>query len=576
MDWLGKFFEKFPDFFKSIVETVINNGPVGLAVLLLCVLLACLFPFREAIVRNRYMQTGVVCVALTFGGLLLYLLYQAVQAYIAPRNVEAMVVIKGTVRYPLLSAEGGDLYFEFVGPNTRRVGDSEDRFYSYDKSVTEKRILVIAKPERIELTISNRPVYRACTEDSARLGSRGKNNQTVYVINLPDAAYRPPQHSAQGAIIYYLDFEYLARQSPNRDLLRISGFGGIDHTKLTFETKHFPDNCLDEDIAAKYVEVMPPTASLPTEVPVRHVVELLGEALVASSRAQGKSKAPDKNVLDLLGTTDPGLAGKARGAVSQAPTDYLSAIADLLHSTDPKDATSQANALIALKGAPSTFKLPPAAISQVVRLTYVPSAELRQAARNYLTDSAATDDSVVQAASEYYQKEKLNLKRRDPQAFLLLTLAMREIYYVAGVNKIVDYVGNWGDRERKPEAINASLKYFDEGIALIGDVPEASVVPYAKPLYGKTLALRSRATVNAAIAELGPKASSKEIDRQIYNLVTKDAPLPFGEDEKAQFDSTIDTFLKLTNGRENEYIWPTHITKMKACRERHTYTCLRD
>jgi hypothetical protein len=576
MEWLGSIFEKFPDFFKSVVETFINNGPIGLAVLLLCVLLACLFPFRDAIVRNRYMQTGVVCVALTFGSLLLYLLYQSVQAYIAPRNVEAMVVIKGAVRYPLLSAEGGDLYFEFVGPNTRRIGDSEDRFYSYDKSVTEKRILVVAKPERIELTISNRPVYRACTEDSARTGSRGKNNQTVYVINLPDDAYRPPSNGTKGAVIYYLDFEY--RQTGGRDLLRISGFGGIDHTKLTFETKHFPDNCLDEDIAAKYVELVAPMRadSLPLEVPVRHVVELLGEALVTSSRAQDKSKAPDKNVLDLLGTNDPGLAGKARGAVSQAPTDYLLAIGDLLRSTDPKDATSQTNALIALKGTPSTFKLPPAATSQVVRLTYAPSAELRQAARNYLTDSAAADDSVVQTADEYYHKEKRILKQRDPQAFLLLTLAMREIYYVAGVNKIVDYVGNWGERERKPEAINASLRYFDQGIALIDDVPDASVVPYAKPFYGKTLALRSRTTVNAAIATLGPKAGSKDIDREIYSLVKKDAPLPFSEGEKAQFDSAIDGFLKLTNGRESEYIWPTHITKMKACRERQTYACLRD
>jgi hypothetical protein len=88
--------------------------------------------------------------------------------------------------------------------------------------------------------------------------------------------------------------------------------------------------------------------------------------------------------------------------------------------------------------------------------------------------------------------------------------------------------------------------------------------------------LRSRTTVNAAIATLGAKAGSKDIDREIYSLVKKDAPLPFSEGEKAQFDSAIDGFLKLTNGRESEYIWPTHITKMKACRERQTYACLRD
>lgn len=574
MDGLIKFFEKFPDFFKSVTETIASNGPIALAVLVLFVLLAGVYFFRGPILASRFARVGVGALTLVFGGLLLYLLFQITQKFI--NDQETMVVIKGTVRYPFLGAEGGDLYFELVGPNTRNVGDSDDRFYSYDKSITEKRVIVIAKPERIELKVSNRPVYRQCTEDSAKVGARNRNNQTIYTIQLPDDAYHTPERGSNGAVIYSLDFEY--RPSANRDLLRITGFRGIDAAKIAHDVRHFPDTCLDEDLQAKYVEVVVPRHSdnAPLKTSIAQVMNLLGEALVTKSNAQAKAKEPDKNVIDLLGTTDPTLSGKAQRAISQETADYAPAIAEILRSTDPRDVTRQVNTLVALKGAPANARISSAPIADVMRLSYSPSPELRQAARNYLTDPAVLNDMAVQAAEEHYQKEKNGLKGRDPDQFLLLALSMREIYYSAGINRVVDYVGNWGERPLNLGAINTSLKYFDAGIALIKDVPQANAVPYAKSYYGKVLALRSRATVTAAVATLGTGANSKDVDRAIYELVKKSAPLPFKDAERAQFISTLDSFLAITNGREREYLWPAHVTKMKSCRERQTYDCLRD
>jgi hypothetical protein len=569
------FFKNFPDFFSSVTQTVVANGPIALAILLLAVLLGGVYLFRQTLFQSRVSQFGFSGLAVVLGGLLIYLVFQSVQRFLNDPKRETMVVVKGTIRYPFPGAAAGDLYFDLVGPNTRNIGDSDDHFYFYDKGLNEKRVIAIAKPERIEMTVSNRQVYRACTEDSAKVGSHSKNNQTFYTIILPESAYHQLKSNRGGAVIYNLDFEY--RPTANRDVLRISGFRGIDFAKITYSARHYPDTCLDEDLQAKYVEVVAPShAAAPLHTTIAQVVDDLGEALIAKSRAQDKAKVPDKNVIDLLSTRDPTLSGKVQNAISNAPAEYAPTIVNILHSTDARDYTSQINVLIALKAPSSRVRLSPQSIGDVMRLSYSPKPELRQAARNYLIDPSVLNVAVVIAAEQHYRNEKDDLKKHDLDRFLLLALSMREIYYAAGINQLVDYVGNWGERPLNLSAINESLKYFDDGIALIKDIPEENVVPYAKPYYGKALALRSRAVVNAALRKLGAGASSKDVDSKIYDLVKQSAPLPFDEVQRTQFISTIDRFLALTTDRESYYLWPAHITKMKACRAHQTYDCLRN
>jgi hypothetical protein len=574
---LADIFKEFPAFFNSITQTVVANGPIALAILLLTVLLGGVYLFRDKLFQSRGSQIGFSGLALVLGGLLIYLVFQSVQRYLNDTERGTMVVIKGTIRYPFPGKSAGDLDFELVGPNTtRNLGDSDDHFYWYDKGLGEKRVIVIAKPERVEMTVSNRRLYRQCTEDEAKLGSYSKVNQTIYTINLPKDAYGNPDGGTGGAVIYNLDFEYLP--TAKGDILRLSGLRGIDGAKISYSARHYPDICLDEDSQAKYVEVIASAHALksaPLQASAADIIHILGEALIAKSRAQYKPKGPDKNVIDLLGTSDRTLSGKVQNAIANAPMEYASTVAAVLHSTGARAVPSQINALVALKGASSGARLSSQSIDDVMRLSYSPSAELRQAARNYLVDPAVLDDGVVKTCEKHYLKEKDALKQQDPERFLLLALSMREIYYAAGINRLIDYVGNWGQRPLVPGAIDTSLNYFDRGIALIKDIPEANAVPYAKPYYGKALALRSRIAVAAALKKLGASASSKEVDSEIYDLVKQTAPLPFDAAQKAQFMETVDKFLAMTAGHEDDYLWPDHIRKLNACHEHQTYDCLR-
>ncbi len=577
MQSLENFFKDFPVFFSSIAQTIVANGPIALAILVLTVLLGGVYLFRDKLFQSRVSQIGFSGLALVLGGMLIYIVFQSVQRYLTDSKRETMVVIKGTIRYPFPGAAAGDLYFDLVGPNTtRNPGDSDDRFYWYDKGLNEKRVIVIAKPERIEMTVSNRRLYRECTEDSAKLGSYSKNNQTLYTINLPDGAYQRPDGNPSGAVIYNLDFEY--QPVGKGDILRISGFRGIDGTKITYSTRHYPDTCLDEDLQAKYVEVITPAHAAntaPLQASGSQIIDVLGKALIGESHAQDEPKTPDKNVIDLLGTRDRTLSGKVQNAISNAPTEYTATVVNILRSTDSGSVASQVNALVALKGVSSNARLPPQSIDDVMRLSYSPSPELRQAARNYLVDPAVLDDNVVKICENHYFSKKEALKQQDLHRFLLLALSMREIYYAAAINRLIDYVGNWGQRPLVVSAIDISLNYFNRGITLIKDIPEANAVPYAKSYFGKALALRSRTAVEAALSKLGGGATSKDVDREIYELVKQAAPLPFDEAQRAQFISTLDKFLTMTVGHEAEYLWLDHIPKMKACREHQTYDCLR-
>ena len=340
--------------------------------------------------------------------------------------------------------------------------------------------------------------------------------------------------------------------------------------------RHVPETCFDEDPPQKYAEIIKPKTALnlPVLGPLPRLIKSVGRALVSAAFGQ-KAEVPDKDqIVILLGSADFSLATKAKSAISQRPDAYQPLIVDLLRRNTPNDALAQINLLVALKGArPKAYKLPIASIIDVIRLSYLGTPEIRQAARNYLTDASVLDDDLVMIASEYYEKEKAKVSQ-DPQRNLLLLIAIRDIYYVGGINKLLDYVGDWGNRDRSADAIDKSQHNFKLGIDLIKDVSQSDVVPFAKSYYGMALAIRSRTAINAATRLLGDNASSKKIDQQISEQVSKGAPLPFTNEEKAQFISTLDSFLAIVKGRESGYLWPAHIAKMKACRASQTYDCL--
>jgi hypothetical protein len=185
-----------------------------------------------------------------------------------------------------------------------------------------------------------------------------------------------------------------------------------------------------------------------------------------------------------------------------------------------------------------------------------------------------SEDDALTTLIKIYSGEKANARAGTPNQYGLFLVTAREIYYVAGIYQLIDYVGDWGNRKRVPGAIESSLRDFQLGIDLIADVPNEIVVPFAKSYYGKALALRSRAAVNAAINKLGAQATSKQIDKQVSDLVEQRAPLPFTHAERAEFVTTIYKFLHIVDGRENEYLSPNHIKSLRKCRVQATYDCM--
>jgi hypothetical protein len=152
-------------------------------------------------------------------------------------------------------------------------------------------------------------------------------------------------------------------------------------------------------------------------------------------------------------------------------------------------------------------------------------------------------------------------------------IAVRDIYYNAGVKSIVDYRGDYGKRERNPTSIGEAKRYFGLGIELINQVPSGKNVPFGKSYYGMALALFSEAVVNDAERTLGENASSKRIEARIVSKNTNSEPIPFSTEGQAHFMDTITKFMALVAGHENSYLWPSHIVQLRACRDHPVYTC---
>ncbi len=573
---LGTLFQQFPDFFRSIVKTTSEFGPVAFGILLLAVLIFLLYQFRGSLRNNPLLQYGVNGLALLAGCLLLLFIYQAFQFYLKSAAIDPIVLVQGTITYQLPD-QNGDLDFDVQGIDSRSGGDVSAHFYSYNKYLTERRILGIAKPDTLEIRVSNRQVYRACNEDSPKVGTRNKRYYTDYQISLKDA-YMSSIPVVDGIAQYGIDFDYKSRNgSPERDFLRITQFHGIDASKVkVVRVHHEPDSCVDAEQKTKYAQVVisKTVQQTPQLAAVRSVLAALRDALV--SAAYGTALQVDKkSVFDFLNATDSSLAFKAMSEIAAAPASFTPMIADLLKRTDAKSATAQANVLVALENAkPKPYRLPDTVIPEVVELSYAGPAEVRQAARSYLTDANIVDERIVKTVSKINAAHR-NGNSLDSTRDLLLLITAREVYYAAGVQNMVDYVGNWGKAKRVPAAINQSIADFQLGIDLVKAVPAAKSAPFAKSYYGMALALRSRAVVNAAVAQLGNKATSHQIDQQVTALVNKSAQLPFTHRERKAFIGTIDNFLALVKSRENEYFWPQHIAKMKSCRAKQTYDCLR-
>ena len=226
---LSKLFQEFPSFFNSIVKTTSDFGPLALGILLLLVVIFGIYQFKGTIAANKPTQFGSAIFVFVVASVLLYFIYQSFNFWLVRQKVQTIIFVQGTVNYQLPSASGGDLYFDLQGVNAKNVSESREKFYAYDSenSVTEKQVIAITKPDRIELTVSNRQVYQKCNENSPNVGTRNRNNLTRYIISLNDS-YLPTGSSGPGVEQYRLNFEYKSHAgSPEHDFLRMTGFKNI-------------------------------------------------------------------------------------------------------------------------------------------------------------------------------------------------------------------------------------------------------------------------------------------------------------------------------------------------------------
>ena len=221
------------------------------------------------------------------------------------------------------------------------------------------------------------------------------------------------------------------------------------------------------------------------------------------------------------------------------------------------------------------YPLPDATLQKVLTLTYAPVPLLRQAARAYLIDREVLTGKLVDVTKAYVAAHAQALKASNSEGFVQLMIAVRDIYYNAGIKSLVDFSGDYGKRDRVPEAIKDSKRYFQFGIDLIPGLATEQNVPFGKSYYGMALALHSEAIVTDAERALGRGATSSQIDARIASKISSSEPIPFSAEGRSQFMSVIDRFMTLVAGRESLYLWPDHIAQLRTCRATPVYTCFR-
>jgi hypothetical protein len=494
------------------------------------------------------------------GGIaVLIIVFLAVQ-YFRPTNCEQKTPVHGSLDYQILDPPTSDLEIQLVGSNNEPI-------YTWDTGNFEKLFVYVTQLEQININVRNRPLYKRCSEEvQDPILSRKRSNLTKYKIMFADKAYRPQSDR------YYIAFFYnpLVPGAQPQDQLTIKNLANIDRDKLKAEVQHSPENCLTDTAPAGSASSAPFVLWADGQDDMRSTrLAAALPSLIDSAQAQ---QLQSVDPMKLLSSPDKSLSSRAQKQIAANPGQYVQAIDALLSSG--MDERAILNVLDALRDAsPATYRLPDASLLKLLQLTYSGSPQLRQGIRSYLLDFDIIDTKLADLAKEFLTANSEKL-RSDLEKYMQLTFLIRDIYYNAGYRSVVDFRGDYGERERRPNGLRDAKRMFGLGVDLIGGVPAEQNVTFGKAYYGLTLAQYSEAVMQEAERSLGPNASSRVLEDHILTLMKRSGtPIPFSSDQRSAFLNTIASFLDLVNGRESQYLWPDHIKQLRSCKQNPTYTC---
>lgn len=494
------------------------------------------------------------------GVAVLIIVFFAVQ-YFRPTGCEQRMLIHGSLGYYIPEPATTDLEIQVIGSNNEPV-------YTWDTGNFERLFVYVTELDQINITVRNRPLYKQCWEGSQDiLLSRKHSNLTSYKIIFSREAYK------RGERKYNIEFEYdplVQSGSQVQDQLTIKNLVNIDRSQLRYEVKHLPENCLRDTGVVGSQSAMPFVrwAGKTSYHDNKWNIGLLD--LVVSAYAQPKIFDP----LRFLSSQDRSLLSRAQAQIAAHPERYVQAI-DALLSVDTEE-SQIINALDALRDAsPKTYRLPDDSLRKLIQLTYLSSSTLRQAIRNYFLDYDIIDTELANLTSSILAANADKLMREHMDQYIQLMFIARDIYYNAGYKNVLDFRGDYGERDRRPGALTEAKLAFGMGIDLISKIPYDQNVTFGKSYYGLAIALFAEAAMGEAERALGPNATSRALDEKIMTAYgKKPTPLiPFSPNQKAEFLQVISTFLNLVDGRESKYLWPDHIRQLRSCRQDPIYTC---
>ncbi len=494
------------------------------------------------------------------GVAVLIIVFFAVQ-YFRPTGCEQRTLIHGSLGYYIPEPATSDLEITMVGSNNEPV-------YTWATASFERLFVYVTELDQIDITVRNRPLYKQCWEGAQDpLLSRKHENLTKYKIIFLGGAYK------RGAQKYNISFDYdplVQSGSQMQDQLTIKNLVNIDRDQLRHEVKHVPENCLREtavvgsESATPFVKLVDNTSYRDNKWDTGFL------SLVTEASAQQKTFDP----LRYLSSKDKSLASRAQSQIASNPKRYVQAIGALLSAEI--DESAIINALDALRDAtPKTYRLPDDSLRKLLQLTYSGSPALRQAIRNYFLDPDIIDTELADLTNSFIVANADKLRDENMDQYIQLMFITRDIYYNAGYKNVLDFHGNHGERDRRPDALQDAKRMFGMGIDLISKVPYDQNVTFAKSYYGLAIALYAEAVLGEAERALGPKATSKALKKEIMSAYgKKPTPLiPFLPDQKKEFLGTTAAFLNLVNGRESKYLWPDHIRQLRSCNQEPLYTC---
>lgn len=218
----------------------------------------------------------------------------------------------------------------------------------------------------------------------------------------------------------------------------------------------------------------------------------------------------------------------------------------------------------------------------IFKLTWSESRSARKSARKFLRAEEIASLNLANNLKKFWtekgSKFSPNVKidgryRRE----YLAHLAIRDIYYNAGIYRFQNSREIGTGMEPIDNAVKASLKIFDAAQWIIDESPLDEKPSMAKPLYAKAHVMFRYARIKDATNNRYNQESAKEIKFEVQKSLQNGKFLKKANVESKMVLKFFNDFLDNANQDGSYYPWKQHIKQAKNCTTgstRLSYSCL--